>query len=133
MYQVSFEHPEDHIQYTANKEHSPRHKEGRHPDIGQKYRRLFDLYGRGLKLEVSDWAALIERTAGVSAAFIRELLRKAAVYAAEECGNRELIVREEHLLEALTELLVEGGALTQSLLGATLEPAATSSTHWAGF
>jgi len=92
-------------------------------------RRLFDLYGVGLKLEVSDWDALIDRTAGVSAAFIRELLRKAAVYAAEECGNRELVVREEHLQEALTELLVEGGTLTQSLLGATPAPAASSSPH----
>jgi len=92
-------------------------------------RRLFDLYGVGLKLEVSDWDALIDRTAGVSAAFIRELLRKAAVYAAEDCGNRELVVREEHLQEALTELLVEGGTLTQSLLGATPAPAASSSPH----
>jgi hypothetical protein len=52
-----------------------------------------------------------------SGAFITELLRKAAVFA-EEDGEGELVVRDRHLEEGLTELLVAGGALTQSLLGA---------------
>ncbi len=81
-------------------------------------RRLLDLYGRGLRVELSDRAGLVARTAGVSAAFIRELLRKAAVFAAEEDGAGELVVRDRHVEEALVELLVAGGALTQSLLGA---------------
>jgi hypothetical protein len=80
-------------------------------------RRLFALYGRGLQLEVNNWQGLIDRTAGVSGAFIRELLRKAAVFAAEEGGNSPLSVRDAHLEEALVELLVAGGPLTQSLLG----------------
>jgi len=37
--------------------------------------RLLDLYGRGLALELADRAQLVTRTKGVSAAFIRELLR----------------------------------------------------------
>jgi hypothetical protein len=81
-------------------------------------RRLFELYGRGLELAVRDWDRLVERTAGVSGAFIRELLRKAAVFAAEDDGDAPLTVRDRHIEEALTELLVAGGALTQSLLGA---------------
>jgi hypothetical protein len=81
-------------------------------------RRLFELYGRGLQVDVADWPRLIERTAGVSGAFIRELLRKAAVVAAEEDGGEPLLVRDRHLDEALAELLVAGGPLTQSLLGA---------------
>jgi ATP-dependent 26S proteasome regulatory subunit len=81
-------------------------------------RRLFELYSRGLQIEVSDWTALIDRTAGTSPAFIRELLRKAAVYAAEDDSDGALVVREQHIDEALTELLVAGGPLTQSLLGA---------------
>jgi hypothetical protein len=80
-------------------------------------RRLFELYGRGLQLDVADWDRLIARTAGVSGAFIRELLRKACVYAAEEDGAGPLIVRDRHLDEALTELLIAGGPLTKSLLG----------------
>ena len=73
-------------------------------------RRLFDLYARGIALEPADRDRLIERTAGASGAFIRELLRKATLLAAEE--------EDRHLDEALAELLVAGGALTQSLLGA---------------
>src|SRR5262245_38274817 len=78
-------------------------------------RRLFELYGRGMKVEVSDWDRLVGRTEGVSGAFIRELLRKAAVFAAEEDGESELVVRDRHIEEGLTELLVAGGPLTQSL------------------
>jgi hypothetical protein len=81
-------------------------------------RRLFDLYSRGLALELADREKLIARTEGVSGAFIRELLRKAAVFAAEEDGDGALLVRDRHVDEALAELLVAGGPLTQSLLGA---------------
>src|SRR5262249_23551612 len=82
-------------------------------------RRLFELYSRGMQVEVADWDRLIARTAGVSGAFIRELLRKAAVYAAEDDGAAPLVVRDRHLEEGLAELLVAGGPLTKSLLGVT--------------
>jgi hypothetical protein len=82
-------------------------------------RRLLELYSRGMTVELSDWDRLVHRTEGVSGAFIRELLRKAAVFAAEEDGDGALIVQDRHLEEGLAELLVAGGALTQSLLGAT--------------
>jgi cell division protease FtsH len=87
------------------------------PPDAECRRRLFELYGRGLQFEVGNWDTLIERTAGASGAFIRELLRKSAVFAAEESDDGHLIVKERHINEALTELLVGGGALTQSLLG----------------
>jgi ATP-dependent 26S proteasome regulatory subunit len=83
-------------------------------------RRLIDLYGRGLKLELADPEVWVRRTKGVSAAFIRELLRKAAVLAAEDDGtpaNGELVVTDRHMEEATAELLVAGGALTKTLLG----------------
>jgi hypothetical protein len=67
---------------------------------------------------LTDWEGLIERTAGASGAFIRELLRRAALLAAEDDADAPLRVREHHVAEALTELVVAGGALTQSLLGA---------------
>jgi hypothetical protein len=78
-------------------------------------RRLFTLYSEGLTVEVADSERFVERTAGASAAFIRELLRKAALFAADE--GEELVVRDAHLDEALHELVVEGGELTRSLLG----------------
>jgi|JI9StandDraft_1071089.scaffolds.fasta_scaffold00040_52 cell division protease FtsH len=80
-------------------------------------RRLFALYSEGLKLEVKRLDDVIKKIEGVSAAFIRELLRKAAVFAAIEMPE-EIIVRDKHIQEALADLLVEGGLLTQSLLGA---------------
>jgi hypothetical protein len=84
-------------------------------------RRLFELYSQGMKVEIGDWPRLLERTAGASGAFIRELLRKAAVVAAEENGDSPLVVRDRHLDEALAELLIAGGALTKSLLGARVD------------
>jgi hypothetical protein len=83
--------------------------------------RLLELYGRGLKLELADRDKLVERTAGASGAFIRELLRKAAMFAVEENGSGPLVVRDRHIDEALTELVVAGGTLTQTLLGARTE------------
>jgi ATP-dependent 26S proteasome regulatory subunit len=83
-------------------------------------KRLFDLYGKGLKLELTDPESWVRRTKGVSAAFIRELLRKAAVLAAEDDGasdDSELIVTDRHMEEAAAELLVAGGLLTKTLLG----------------
>lgn len=81
-------------------------------------RRLFELYGRGLKVSAT-LDPYVERTAGASAAFIRELLRKAALFAADDEG--ELEVRAKHFDEALHEMIVEGGDLTRSLLGGAAE------------
>lgn len=80
-------------------------------------RRLFELYARGLKVSAAT-EPYVERTAGASAAFIRELLRKAALFAADDGG--ELDVKPKHFDEALHEMIVEGGDLTKSLLGAAV-------------
>jgi hypothetical protein len=52
----------------------------------------------------------------VSPAFIRELLRKAALLAVD--GDGEIVVEDRHLDQALLELAVEGGDVTRRLLGA---------------
>jgi ATP-dependent 26S proteasome regulatory subunit len=80
-------------------------------------RRLFDLYGQCLALRLERLSELIEQTEGVSAAFIRELMRKAVLFAAEE--SDEIIVEDRHIDEALKELVFEGGELTKRLLGAS--------------
>jgi len=83
------------------------------PDA-QCRQRLFDLYSDKLTLGNVNWQTFVQRTAGASAAFIREMMRKAALYAADEsCAS----VEDRHLDEAIHELVVEGGSLTQSLLG----------------
>ncbi len=82
--------------------------------------RLLELYSRDLTIEVGNWDQIIERTDGVSAAFIRELIRKAALFAADdEPGDGELTIEKRHLDDALYEMITVGGALTRSLLGAT--------------
>lgn len=77
--------------------------------------RLLNLYGEGLEIQLEDPETVISRTEGVSASFIKELLRRATLFAAEEGG--ELIVTDRHLTEALDELLIAGGILTLRLLG----------------
>lgn len=62
-------------------------------------------------------ANVVDRTAGASAAFMRELLRRAALIASDENGPVE--VDDWHLDEAMHELVVGGGSLTRSLSGAT--------------
>jgi hypothetical protein len=78
-------------------------------------RRLFALYGRGLSLQVADLDRFITRTQGASGAFIRELLRRAALFAAD--GDGEVVVSDRDLDEALHDLVIQGGELTKSLLG----------------
>jgi cell division protease FtsH len=82
-------------------------------------RRLLELYSRGMRVELDDADSVIKRTEGVSAAFMRELLRKAALFAAEADGDGELTVRDAHVAAALDELTIAGGLLTRTLLGAS--------------
>lgn len=79
--------------------------------------RLFELYGQGLTLHLEQLPQLLDQTEGVSAAFIRELMRKAVLFAADE--GDAMIVEDRHIEEALRELVFEGGELTKRLLGAT--------------
>lgn len=79
-------------------------------------KRLFELYGRGLRMRFEHPEQFIERTEGASGAFIRELLRKAALFAADDSAGDPVVV-DRHLAEALHELVVAGGDLTKSLLG----------------
>jgi cell division protease FtsH len=79
-------------------------------------RRLFDLYGQGLKLRLNDVESIVDRTEGASAAFIRELMRKAALFAADEKIDH-IVIDDRHIDEALHELVIDGGKLTMTLLG----------------
>jgi ATP-dependent 26S proteasome regulatory subunit len=96
-------------------------------------RRLIALYGRALNLRIEDWNSVVGRTAGVSAAFIKELIRKAALIAAQETDG-SLVVSDSHLGAALDELLDERGALTRVLLGGEDREAAVQrgGTEWLG-
>jgi hypothetical protein len=92
------------------------------PPDAECRQRLLELYSRELAVRLDDWERLVSRTEGVSAAFIRELIRKAALFSADETpAYGRLAIEERHLDEALHEMVAAGGALTRSLLGASAE------------
>jgi len=83
---------------------------------------LVKLYGRGLELRVADTDRIAERTAGVTASFIKELMRKAALRAAlGTVGKGQIAVDDEALGGALDDLLSERSRLTARLLGGSGE------------
>jgi ATP-dependent 26S proteasome regulatory subunit len=84
--------------------------------------RLLDLYGHGLQLELDDRARFIAATDGVTPAFIREALRRAALIALER--GRDNQINDELLAAAVHELRDDSDRLTNSLLGGTSRPAA---------
>jgi hypothetical protein len=84
------------------------------PDAESR-RRLLALYARGLDLKLTDEQAVVDRTEGVPASFVKELLRKAAL-AAAEAGRTT--VTDADVAAVLDELLAETSALTRVLLGA---------------
>ena len=97
---------------------------------------LFELYRAGLDVDTSRLEAIVARTEGVTASFLKELLRRAAVFAADlaEDGDRvdgdrvdgeridggpaaPLHVSADDLDAALDELLHTRNAMTRVLLG----------------
>jgi ATP-dependent 26S proteasome regulatory subunit len=83
------------------------------PDVKHR-RRLLELYAKGLDVRNVDLASVVARTEGTSPAYIKELLRRAALLAATEVSGH--VVTGAHLDVALDELS-EGGRLAQRLLG----------------
>jgi hypothetical protein len=83
-------------------------------------RRLFDLYSRGLQLDGVDITDFVTRTDGATPAYVKELMRKAALRAAE--AGEGATVRQAHLQGALDELTA-GGRLAERILGFRPEPA----------
>jgi hypothetical protein len=86
------------------------------PDDACRHR-LFKLYGRQLDLQWVDLDRWIEQTDGASPAFIAELLRKAALFAAERGEAIPMKIRNSDIEQAIKELVLFGGDLTQKLLG----------------
>jgi hypothetical protein len=98
-------------------------------------RRLLEVYQGTLDLDLAEPDRVIERTEGVTASFIKELLRRAALTAADEADDAAealaieataqaaesrppLRVTDAHLHAALDVLLDDGNRLTRRLLGA---------------
>lgn len=90
-------------------------------------RRLFDLYLGAVGFD-DGYEALLDRTEGISAAFVKELARRAVLAAATEGGDGEApIVGQVHVERALDELLDRSAPLNRAILGARTEGAASPS------
>ncbi|WP_225752631.1 ATP-binding protein [Actinotalea sp. Marseille-Q4924] len=81
-------------------------------------RALFELYRGGLEVEPGAADDAVARSEGVTASFLKELLRRAALVA----GDRLPRVSRSDVDEALEELLDTRNAMTRVLLGGTPHP-----------
>ncbi|MBV9325320.1 MAG: AAA family ATPase [Chloroflexi bacterium] len=77
-------------------------------------RRLVELYGRGLDLSGVDTTRLVQRTDGASPAYLKELLRHAAVLAV--AGDDSVGLHDEHVEQAIDEMAA-GGELGLRIMG----------------
>lgn len=83
-------------------------------DTGRQ--KLIRLYSAGMKIPDELMPDLVRRTEGVSAAFLKEFMRRTAQFHLERSGTG--VIEHQDLDAALDEMLVMGGRLNQSLLGA---------------
>jgi hypothetical protein len=87
------------------------------PDTAAR-RALFELYRGSLTVDTSELDDVLARTEGVTASFLKELLRRAALLAATHTPEEDdLSVSAEDLRAALDELLDTRNAMTRTLLG----------------
>ncbi len=86
-------------------------------------RRLLDLYGGSVPLQLSDAEVetVVERTDGVTASFLKELVRRAVLESLFDHTPLETVTAE-HTGRALDDLLDSGQHVTRALLGVGNDP-----------
>lgn len=92
------------------------------PDADAR-RRLLTLYSRSIptRLTEAEIDEIVERTEGVTASFIKELLRRAMLESVHD-DPPAAVVTTSHTTRALDDLLDSGQQLTRSLLGVGNDP-----------
>jgi cell division protease FtsH len=78
--------------------------------------KLVRLYSQGLHLNDELVETIVRRTANVSAAFIKELMRRTVQFHLEQNGTQQIVLQDVD--NALEEMLFSGGSLNLKLLGA---------------
>jgi ATP-dependent 26S proteasome regulatory subunit len=78
--------------------------------------KLVRLYSQGMEVAEELIATVVRRTEGVSAAFIKELMRRSAQFHLQQNGTGRLALSD--IESALDEMLFSGGSLNLKLLGA---------------
>ena len=87
------------------------------PKPGPRERlRLLRLYAAGVELDLPDPTALVEALDGVTASFVRELIRRAVL---DQIDDDRVVLTEETLRAALDELASQRHELTSRILGRT--------------
>ena len=76
--------------------------------------KLIQLYARGMDIDDELIATIAKKTDGVSAAFIKELMRRSAQFLIEAGASH---LQPGHVEQALEEMLFTGGKLNAKLLG----------------
>ena len=86
-------------------------------------RRLFDLYARDVPIELAaaELDEIIDRTDGMTASFLKELIRRCVLEALRE-HSPLVTVTAEHARRALEDLLDSAQEVTRSLLGVGNDP-----------
>ncbi|MFI6097505.1 AAA family ATPase [Lentzea sp. NPDC051213] len=79
--------------------------------------RLLRLYAAGTSLDLPDASAIVAASKGVTASFVKELVRRATLLALDDQPTGRVRLDEATISAALGELLDEKQALTRSLLG----------------
>jgi cell division protease FtsH len=90
-------------------------------DEGRK--KLVRLYAKGMDVPEEVVRGTVKRTEGVSASFIKELMRRSAQFHLERTDTGRLEI--EDVEAALDELLFSGGTLNRKLLGGSDEESET--------
>lgn len=84
--------------------------------------KLIKLYSRNAALNEQTLRSTVRKTEGVSASFIKELMRRSAQFAIERTGKLAIALAD--MDSALEEMLFAGGSLNRQLLGAACSDAA---------
>jgi ATP-dependent 26S proteasome regulatory subunit len=80
-------------------------------------RKLVSLYAPNITLDDGVTTEIVKRTDGVSASFIKELMRRIAQFTIERNGDEQ--ITHQDVDGALDEMLFKGGSLNLSILGAS--------------
>lgn len=86
-------------------------------------RRLIELYRNGMEIAIDDWPKLLDTTSGSSPAFIKELVRKAAMIVIEELqeSSSPAVIRDRHFEASLKEMTQGKGNRTRRITGFSAE------------
>jgi ATP-dependent 26S proteasome regulatory subunit len=90
-------------------------------------RKLVHLYSQGIELTQDVIDAIVRRTEKVSAAFIKELMRRSVQFHLESNGSNRLGLPDVE--QALDEMLFSGGSLNLKLLGAEARQSCEVASH----